>query len=513
MQPYKIQDGQLTINDPKLIGEHSFSFFLSHYLEYHFYENFGKHHKLLIADLQNIDDYKRIVQAFPREHAKTTIVSFGFVLWCICYTKRKNIVMASDTKDQAIQFLSAIRTELEVNEKINADFGNLIGKEWQKTRLQTSNNIRVSAVSTNSSTRGSIYNAIEKVTIEGKVHKIAKLTRPDLIICDDILNEKLVKNAQLRQKVKDWYRLELLNLLNSDTGWLIVIGTIFHKDDLLVNMLENTDGMTQGWRNKTLPACEMTFDANGSVLSVTNILWAEYWTERKLLQRRKDIGSVAFAREFLLKIVDKTLQYFRKENWIYYDQRNLPKDLVVCTVIDPAVKDTESSDFTVITTIGYSPQTCKFYILQVDRVKTTPYKYITLLLDQCEKYNTLYDHVGVCIETVAFQYTLCEPIEREMQRRNIYTRMFTVSPTSDKVLRISKVSPYQERGEIALPIEEKYQGWVEYLVTEEAESFPMSKHDDILDTIHMGLSMLAPYTNLIRKGEMLEEPMLKPFGY
>lgn len=43
----------------------------------------------------------RLAVAAPRGHAKSTIVSLVFVLWCALYRKEKFILIISATKDQA----------------------------------------------------------------------------------------------------------------------------------------------------------------------------------------------------------------------------------------------------------------------------------------------------------------------------------------------------------------------------------------------------------------------------
>src|SRR6185437_11827605 len=67
--------------------------------------------------------------AAPREHAKSTIVSVIFVLYCICYKLRRFIVLISDTQDQAALQMAAVKAELEFNDKLRDDFGDLVGRD------------------------------------------------------------------------------------------------------------------------------------------------------------------------------------------------------------------------------------------------------------------------------------------------------------------------------------------------------------------------------------------------
>ena len=67
-----------------------------------------------------------MVIAAPREFAKTTICSFGYVLHQICFGKRRFIIIASDTEDLASDITGYIFLELVYNDRIRQDFGELV---------------------------------------------------------------------------------------------------------------------------------------------------------------------------------------------------------------------------------------------------------------------------------------------------------------------------------------------------------------------------------------------------
>jgi len=70
---------------------------------------------LFELDVAAEDRKERIAIAAPRGHAKSTIVSLVYVLWCLLYNKEKLILLISNTEDQAVKFLRDIREQIESN--------------------------------------------------------------------------------------------------------------------------------------------------------------------------------------------------------------------------------------------------------------------------------------------------------------------------------------------------------------------------------------------------------------
>jgi len=87
--------------------------FAQTYLLHHLKLNPSKMHCELFEMLQEISHKRgaRMAIAAPRGHAKSTIVSLAYILWCICYRKERFIMLISNTLDQASDFLSQIKSE------------------------------------------------------------------------------------------------------------------------------------------------------------------------------------------------------------------------------------------------------------------------------------------------------------------------------------------------------------------------------------------------------------------
>jgi hypothetical protein len=151
--------------------------------------------------------------AAPREHAKSTVVTVIFVLYCVCFKRRHFIIIIEDTQPNAALQLAAIKEELETNSALREDFGNAVGdKKWDTNDCRTTTGISLAARGAGQSLRGLRY----------------RLYRPDLVICDDLENEEDVDNPETRAKLERWFKNVVMNL--GKKCQIFVIGTILHYD-------------------------------------------------------------------------------------------------------------------------------------------------------------------------------------------------------------------------------------------------------------------------------------------
>jgi hypothetical protein len=150
--------------------------FCSHYFPDVFTSEFCDFHRDVFRTIEDYffnSDYaglkKYMARAAPRYHGKSQVISMGLPLWCICYKYKYNILIVSDTSDQAEQFITDIKIELEDNEMLIQDFGDLVGKStWKVGKIVTSNGVHCVAKGASQKLRGIKYNS----------------KRPDLIIID-----------------------------------------------------------------------------------------------------------------------------------------------------------------------------------------------------------------------------------------------------------------------------------------------------------------------------------------
>jgi len=206
--------------------------FCRHYFPDVFTSEFCDFHRDVFQKVQGYildEDYeslkKYMTRAAPRGHGKSQIISMGLPLWCICYGYRWNILIVSDTAEQAGQFITDIKTQLEDNKELIDDFGNLVGrKTWKADRIVTSNGIHCIGKGAGQKLRGIKYNN----------------RRPDLIIIDDLENDENVETETQRRKLFNWFLKALLKCGYTNTIF-IYIGTILHYESLLYKVLHDKE--------------------------------------------------------------------------------------------------------------------------------------------------------------------------------------------------------------------------------------------------------------------------------
>lgn len=431
--------------------------YLAHYMPY----PSAQFHRELFQMAQYQKIGKRIAIAAPRGHAKSTILSLMFPLWCIVADIKRFIIIVSDTIAQAALHLSAIINELEQNEKLKVDFGYLVGAEkWTQTEILATNGVRVVAKGTGSKLRGLRNFAV----------------RPDLIICDDLENDELVSTLEQRKKIFRWFTRALINTMDSE-GDIIVIGTIIHYDSLLTKLLKQP-----GWDSVVYRALQ----DDGSPL------WPEKWDLQKLHQRKEEIGTLAFNCEYMNDPADPDAQIFQSQWFRFYQARDIENlNLSIYGALDPALSQHERADYSAFITIGIA-EDGRIFVLDADLCRLSPRAVIQKLFNKFCRFH----HLLIALETVAFQDVLRRWIEDLSSEQKLYLPIKEVKQSSNKIRRITRLSPLFERGLIYLKQDQ-------HLLIEQLEHFPRTAHDDGPDALEMAVDIARRNIVYI---DQIEEP-------
>src|SRR6267154_2399266 len=155
-----------TVTQRKYLTSKSFAlFFAYYYLDYVKYR-FAPFHYDMFQDLMDLmdDKYREVAWIMFRESAKTSIAK-GFLTWLICFDRKRYINVDSFDKENAERILFDIVLELQTNEKIKHDFGELFNAKKNPDEITqkrvnnfiTNTGIRVEAHSTQESVRGRLH--------------------------------------------------------------------------------------------------------------------------------------------------------------------------------------------------------------------------------------------------------------------------------------------------------------------------------------------------------------------
>lgn len=192
----------------------------------------------------------RTIVKLPRRHAKSTLVTFLYVMYCILFRKKKFILVVSSTGQQAVKFLARIRYYL-VTKKVKLYFGSLDADIEVMDGVEGDYDADNFYVEAQGKKKSPVWNfkevyipafgcRIMATSIKSANRGLLSIDdRPDLIILDDIEDKKNTNTADLRQSIKETIFEELIPAGKEDCQF-IAIGTICHYGSYLLQINKST---------------------------------------------------------------------------------------------------------------------------------------------------------------------------------------------------------------------------------------------------------------------------------
>lgn len=424
--------------------------FFKTYLPHYFMVDSPLFHHDLIELLETKGNVVGI--AAPRGFAKSTVCTFGNVIWKAAFKKRHFICICSATHDAAADFTSFIKLDIENNERLKCDYPEIRQNQAEDDFVW--NDVRIRGFGRRESMRGVRH----------------RQYRPDEFVCDDLEDDEMVKNPRRVNDVYNWLMTVVIPAMDPDKWCLFVIGTLLSKKSVLARILkENED---KGFITRIYRA----FLENGESL------WPERHSKESLLQKKKAMGSLAFNKEFMNDPKDEEGMF--REEWIryYHPSEIADKPLRKYGAVDPSVGSGQSSDFKALGTIGVDDNGI-IYVLDAFIRKTTLDTLIGTTYDRYRQFR----HLQIAVETVAFQEVLLKLYDMaSKENENIALPLKGIKQHIAKESRVSKLSPLVERGKIRFLKGHSDQD----IGVEQVLSFPSSTvNDDFPDMLEMAISL------------------------
>lgn len=441
----------------------------------------------------------------PRGHAKSTTVDFTYALWSTCYEKNNFGVIISDTVTQSIEFVNALKDELESNVIISWLFGSIqtlpvakTGNEdeweddWEEAIDESQESVMVRSLKGDEWRDGDFATATGvRWVAKGAGMKIRGLRwhehRPDIMIFDDLENDERVATPEQRKKLKNWFNKAALPAL-ARHGRAIIVGTILHHDSLLANILANKD-MYASWVTKLYKAIMQ--DDEGDEFA----LWEQHIPLADLIRMRDDptypgyIGSLAFAQEYQNQPFDPEDAIIQPE-WIQFIEREkLPHTghmVASAIAVDPAASEKTTADPTgKVYAELYDDG--NLYVRAVGNKRMSPTKAATDL----ENWNTVWEPNRIGMEEGVLGLVFKDLVKG--------LPMIGLKPDKDKVRRLLAVSRFFEAGQIFI-VKGIKNGQALY---DQLVEFPSGSHDDMVDALVYAIRMLL--VNGIQTGDEVQE--------
>jgi hypothetical protein len=432
------------------------------------------HIEALCAHLQALYERQitRLLIGIAPGHAKSTIVSQMFPVWCWINDPYSRWLCASHSLDLAI--------------RDNRYRRRLIESEWFKSRYG-----HIFTFAPDQRVKGYYENSKKGYHMALAVRSSGTGKRADALLIDDA-NNAMAGPADIAATV-EWYGKMWVSRQNDqERGMSIVVGQRLGSDDLISHILK-----LGGFEHLCLPEefeparrCFTKIGWTDPRKEEGELLWPEKFPKPVLDKLKAELGSLHYAAQYQQSPVPAGGAIF-KEKWFRYcsiegDYYELEtpegvrhvaiKDCLRFTVVDLAVSTKQSADWTVIQTYDVTPQN---ELLLIDQVRghfdnPTQQKLIRLTYFRLKPQ-------FVQIEAVAYQLALVqqlrdEPVE-DSDGRKYSIPIKEYKPVRDKVSRASAPAILMENGKFYFlkTLTDLHIIKTEYL------QFPKGSNDDIVD--------------------------------
>jgi hypothetical protein len=352
----------------------------------------------------------------PRNHAKSTALSFAYILAEVMFRSSDYVIFISSTEGNAAEFVSNIYEELHNNDALIAEFGPFEFETDSKIdciiKFSDGHRFRIIARGAEQKIRGKMWN--------GK--------RPNLIVMDDAEEDEAVANKDRREKFSNWFFRAAKQAL-SRQGKIRVHGTVLHEDSLLARLRKNI-----AWKH-------LFYKAHEGFDDFSNILWPEHWSEDALRAVQKEFISnhdaAGYSQEYLNNPMDNSEAFIRKVDFIGMEEEDFTYPMIVCAAADFAVSTRDKADRTCFVIGGKAINNVLYYLdTRVGRWDTITWIEEMFLIQQRWNPEVFWVEDGVIWKSIA------PMVYKEMQVRNIFINCQPRMPIKDKATRARS---YQRR--------------------------------------------------------------------
>lgn len=507
-----LEDYQQAIYDRCEFDIEAFAlFFFPHYCEL----EFNEFHRDCFRFYERRETAVRRLDCAPRGYAKSTIKTLIKPIHDVCYGLEKYILFFSATKSQATQKLTDIRSEILDNDLLHDIYGVHFPTRRPGTEAFIINtehgDVYLQAVGAGTEVRG----------IRFGEH------RPTKIVLDDVEDSEEVHNEEIREKTYDWLQ-EVVSNLGSNRTHIEIVGTVLHRDSLLMKLTKNpayasniykaiitwadNQDLWHQWtkiyssienENRAVEARRFYEQNQAEMLKGTKVLWPEKESYYDLMCQMVEKGKRAFMKEKQNAPLPSDEAIFDNLHWYHEDENRggliiessgvfVPyEELYAYGGIDPSTGKTKSKgraklDFTSILG-GYKDLKGRFFAHKDVTKKIKPTIQIHSIFDM----NEMMNFEKFVVEENLFRGLLTENIKREKKfleedRRKrgiedweIKVPFYEIENREKKEARIFTLEPKVNNGWIlfnrALSME----------FINQVEEFPNSNHDDAPDVLEM----------------------------
>lgn len=362
----------------------------------------------------------RVAIAAPRGHAKSTAITFAYVLAGCLFGEFSFPVIFSKTYTIACEFLRTITMELQDNDLLAQTFGFVkLEKDSENDKIFVFANgykFRVMAAGMDQPVRGLKWGS----------------RRPDVMLLDDIEDDEEVLNDERREKLLNKLLQAILPAGSPKTKYRMV-GTVLHRASALEIILKSPS-----WDSLRFEACD-------EECSPESILWPEMYDQKALLAIRQSFieqGKLdKFNMEYRNSPTDRSAALFREADFLPItplDRDRLAENTWARAVGgDFAISVKTRRDYTAFMVGVIAPDNW-VYIVDVVRKRLDSQAIVEAMFDLEDKHRLLTGNAPLewFVEDGAIFKALRYSLDNEMTLRNVFLNLVPMNPgTTDKRTR------------------------------------------------------------------------------
>jgi predicted phage terminase large subunit-like protein len=394
-----------------------------------------------------LSSHRRALIELPRDHGKSVQVC-ARILWELGREPGLRVKIFCATEAIASQRGRFIREAIEKNPLVSQLFPQLQpSRPWTDTEFTVQRPANTMGPSVASLGIGSG----------------ATGTRADLLVCDDIVDVRSMLSRNERERIKNHFRNNLVNLLDPQ-GRFWGLFTPWHRDDLNAELKLN-------------PEYRLFRRAISEELTP---IWPERWPREKLQERLAEIGSTAFARAYRLQPTSEEEILIRPE-WVRF-WSEATRDQRVILSVDPAVSEHARADASALVVLSLTSENRVHCREAIARRVTAP-----LLLQLIDELDRLWSPEAILFESNAAFKGIADLLIRHTR---FGAKIKEIAQSREKAARVHAFAVSVENGTFRLKGKPNQVDPSQRTLFDEMTLFPATEHDDLLDAAMTGMAYL-----------------------
>lgn len=437
-----------------------------------------------------LSEHPQVAIAAPRGFAKTTAITFAYVLFILLERVSKHLLLLGSNEGLAGAFVHDIKIELAENELLRKDYG--IQRFFKETETElivghSSGKFRVLAKGAGQRMRGLKWEA----------------RRPDHVIADDLEDEEMVLNDERRDKMRRWFYGTVKPIL-AGRGKIRAVGTIIGFDSLLERTMPSTkskDTVIEPLRTySTVPQSWASVKYRAHDHDFSHLLWPAQMSAMELQRKRAEYVVMGMAdiygQEYLNDPIDPSTSYYRQQDFLPILPEHRETRKTYYAAGDLAIGEGDRNAYTVFI-VGGMDADGFLNIVDVRRDRIDGEQ----IVDEMFSIHSRWTPDMFRLESENIEKAIGAFLFRKMDETGIYINIDSKAPTKDKDKRSQSIRARMRAGKVRFDKEAEWYPALE----EELLKYPKFPYKDQHDALSWLGLMLEEMTEPQTDQEVEEE--------